>query len=80
MTPEERYARIDARLDAIAMHLELTASIAHSSEERIGKLGKRIDELVTAVQQDSENIRALARIAEIHEHRLSDLEGGERKN
>jgi uncharacterized protein YlxW (UPF0749 family) len=29
----------------------------------------------TAVQQDAENIRALAHIAEIHERRLSRLEG-----
>jgi hypothetical protein len=77
MTPEERYAKIDARLDAIAMNLELTASMAHASDERIGK---RLDALLTAVEKDAENIRALARIAEIHEHRLGDLEGGERKN
>jgi len=87
MTPEERYARIDARLDAIAMHLELTASMAHASEARMEKLEQlgaglenRIENLLTAVEKDAENIRALARIAEIHEHRLSDLEGGERKN
>jgi hypothetical protein len=80
MTPEERYARIDARLDAIAMHLELTASMAHANEEMIEKLGRKLDQLATTVGQDAENIRALARIAEIHEHRLSDLEGGERKN
>ena len=64
MTPEERYERIDARLDAITMHLELATSMAQSNEERIGKPGKRIDELVTAAKQDGENIRALARIAE----------------
>jgi hypothetical protein len=29
------------------------------------------------VLQDSENIRALVRIAEIHEKRLTELEGGE---
>ena len=28
-------------------------------------------------EQDGENIRALARIAEIHEKRLTDIEGGE---
>ncbi len=36
--------------------------------------------MLATVERDGENIRALARIAEIHEHRLSDLEGGERKN
>jgi len=80
MTPDERYAKIDARLEAIAMHLELTASMAHASETRTDKMEKRIDNLLAAVEKDAENIRALARIAEIHEHRLSDLEGGERKN
>jgi hypothetical protein len=80
MTPEERYERIDARLEAIAMHLELTASMAHASEVRIEKMEQRIDKVLVAVEKDAENIRALARIAEIHEHRLSDLEGGERKN
>ncbi len=39
-----------------------------------------IEKLLIAVEKDAENIRALARIAEIHERRLSDLEGGERKN
>jgi hypothetical protein len=80
LTPEERYAKIDARIEAIAMHLELTASMAHASESRMEKMEKRIDKLLTAVESDAENIRALARIAEIHEHRLSDLEGGERRN
>ena len=80
MTDDERYARIDARLDAIAMNLELTASMAHANEAIIEKMGNRIERLLTAVEKDAENIRALARIAEIHEHRLGDLEGGERKN
>jgi hypothetical protein len=59
------------------MNLELTVSMAQASEARIGR---RIDELLAAVEKDAENISALARIAEIHEHRLSDLEGGERRN
>jgi hypothetical protein len=47
--------------------------MAHSNEERIGKLGKRIDELVTAAQQNGENIRALARIAEKAASEKTDL-------
>jgi hypothetical protein len=80
MTNEERFERIDARLEAIAMNLELTAAMAHANEARIDKLGERVEKLLTAVEKDAENVRALARIAEIHEHRLSDLDGGERKN
>lgn len=77
MTNEERFEKIDQRLEAIAMNLELTVAMAQASE---GRIGKRIDNLLAAVEKDAENIRALARIAEIHEHRLSDLEGGDRKN
>src|SRR6266481_1349947 len=29
-------------------------------------------------ERDAENIRALARIAEMHEHRLTQIEGGEK--
>lgn len=67
VTPEERYARIDARLKAIAMHLELAASLAHAGEANVDN---RLDKLLAAVEKDAENIRALARIAE----------GGGRKN
>ena len=31
--------------------------------------------LITAADKDGENIRSLARIAEMHEHRLTDPEG-----
>jgi hypothetical protein len=73
MTVEERYEKIDQRLEAIAMNLELTAAMAHENEAKI-------KQVLSVVEKNSENIRALARIAEIHEHRLSDLEGGEQKN
>src|SRR6266542_806160 len=36
-----------------------------------------LDRLLAETRQDAENIRALARIAEIHERRLSGLEGDE---
>ncbi len=36
-----------------------------------------LDKLLAETRQDAENIRALARIAEIHERRLSGLEGDE---
>jgi hypothetical protein len=54
---------IDERIEAIVMSLE--------------PLTRDIQDLKTAAQQDGEKIRGLARIAEIHEHRLSHLEGGE---
>jgi hypothetical protein len=68
----------EERLDAIAVNLELTSQVAHENEIKLGKLAERISEITAAQKVDSENIRALARIAEIHEHRLTSLEGGER--
>jgi hypothetical protein len=52
---------IDERLEALVMTAEL-----HQKE---------METLRENLQVDSENIRALARIAEIHERRLSDIEG-----
>ncbi len=37
---------------------------------------QQVAQLVTVVTTDAENIRALARIAEIHERRLTGLEEG----
>jgi len=48
------------RHDALTMNLEL--------------LGHEIHDIKIASQQDGENIRALARIAEIHNRRITDLE------
>jgi len=51
---------LDERIEALTMNLEL----AH----------REIQDLQKLARQDGENIRALARIAEIHERRLSALE------
>jgi hypothetical protein len=54
---------IDERIEALTINLEL----AH----------REIQDLKELARQDGENIRALARIAEIHERRRSTLEGDE---
>lgn len=57
------------------MNLEL---MSHETEElkAISKeLQARSERLLATAEQDGENIRALARIAEIHERRLTSLEG-----
>lgn len=64
MTTEERLDRLTERHEALTQSLEI--------------LHHEVQELVKASHQDGENIRALARIAEIHERRLTELEGGER--
>lgn len=47
---------IDERIDALVMSLEL--------------LTRDVQDLKWVAQQDGDNIRALARIAEIHERRI----------
>lgn len=58
---------IDERIEALTMNSEL---MSHEIEGL--KVSTR--DLVTASKQDGENIRALVRLAEIHERRLTDLE------
>jgi hypothetical protein len=45
-----------------------------TTDERLDRLTER-HENSAAIKEDGEHIRALARIAEIHERRLSGLEG-----
>jgi len=62
MTTDERIEKLGERIDALTMNVELLAADAQV--------------LLKTAQQDGENIRALARIAEIHERRISAIEGG----
>jgi DUF971 family protein len=55
---------IDERLEALTMNLELQA---HETENLRGIVFKHSEQLAI----DAEHIRALVRIAEIHEHRLT---------
>jgi hypothetical protein len=62
VTIDERLERLTERHEALTLNVEL--------------LTRDVETLRAVVEKDGENIRALARIAEIHERRLSDLEGG----
>lgn len=75
MTIDERIEALTARHEALTMTVELISRDVESLRQAAASDGKRIDALLTAVEQDAENIRGLARIAEIHERRLSHLEG-----
>ena len=63
MTIDERLEKLTERHEALTQTVELIAAMQLA--------------LTRDVQQDSENIRALVRIAEIHERRLTGSEGGE---
>ena len=67
---------IDERLETLIMNTKLTSREAESLRETVSSLRETSAHLVTLARQDGENIRALARIAESHERRLTDLEGG----
>ena len=71
--PQPQKRNIDERIDALTMNLELQAGLQRDSDVRltsaIERLTSDIQALVKASTQDGENIRALARIAEAHEHR-----------
>ncbi len=57
-------------------HEALTQSV-ELLRDRTSDIFTAIDRLAEESKRDAENIRALARIAEMHERRLTDLEGGE---
>lgn len=72
---------IDERLQALAESVELLTldmrelqNVAKGLTENIHALSGTVQSLAATVRQDGENIRALARIAEIHERRLTALE------
>ena len=64
MTIDERLEKLAERHEALAQSMEL---MQHMWNERF-------DKITTAIEQDAENIRGLARIAELHHERLSRLE------
>jgi archaellum component FlaC len=70
MTIDERLEKLTERHESLTQTVELIAAMQRD-------LTRDVQSLRTATQQDGDNIRALARIAEIHERRLTDIEGGE---
>src|SRR3954466_11466721 len=91
MTIDERLDRLTERHEALTQSIELMLADHRAMIEgqramvdgqRVLVEGQRnisrdIEALKVAAQHDGENIRALARIAEIHERRPSQLEGQE---
>jgi len=66
---------IDERLEALTQTVQLMAAMQRDNEVRWeARWEARWAKISQAIEQDGENIRALARIAEIHERRRTDLE------
>ncbi len=66
---------IDERLEALAQSVELLTHDIHEMQAGARQTSRDIELLVSAGKQDGENIRALARIADIHERRITAIEG-----
>lgn len=65
----------DSRLDRIERILEEMAVRQQYHDEAFERQDGELKRLRELVEIDSQNIRALARIAERHQERLDDLEG-----
>ena len=53
--------------DELRLNIESLHASVHELFEAVQRHDAQIAQLITAAKQDGENIRALARIAEIHE-------------
>jgi hypothetical protein len=61
--------------DELRLNIESLHASVHELYETVQRHDAQLAQLITAAKQDGENIRGLARIAEIPERRLSQLEG-----
>jgi hypothetical protein len=77
MTIDERLDKLVERHEALTHTVEHLALQGEEQNNRLRLQGEHIDRILSALEEDGENIRSLARIAEIHEHRISGLESGE---
>ena len=75
MNFEERMELLRERHEALAQSVELTAHTVHELSSKMEQNDATIKQILQAIAQDAENIRALARIAEAHEHRIDRIEG-----
>jgi hypothetical protein len=67
----------ESRLDRIERLLEIQHVNIESLHASVSELYRIVQANSQAIRENSEHINALVRIAEIHERRLTDLEGGE---
>jgi hypothetical protein len=87
---EERFERIDQRLEAITMNLEIVAGMQLTSEKAIEANTRAIEANTRAIEANEKAIgtltqhtiqamgaiNRLANIAEAHQQRIEDLEHG----
>lgn len=76
MDIDERLERLAERHEALAQSVELLLVATRENAVVSRENTDNIRKLVEVTNQDAENIRVLARIAESHERRITDLDGG----
>ena len=69
MTIDERIERLTERHEALTQSVELLLVATRENTDHIRRL-------VEVTNPDAEDIRALARIAEIHDRRITGIEDG----
>ena len=69
----------DERLEAIGRTLGLAAAMRFDNDwefrQRFGEIGATLQEIAATQKRGGERIAALVRIAELHDRRLTHLEG-----
>jgi hypothetical protein len=77
-TFEERLEAIRQTLElAVAMHIDNDKEFRErfaQNEERFAEIAVTLQEIATNQKRDGEHILALARIAELHDRRITNLE------
>ena len=71
----ERLDRIERILEEVAKRQEEMAARQQYHDEAFERHDAEIKKILSAIAIDAENIRALARVAELHHERLERLEG-----
>ena len=69
MTIDERLERLTERHEALTQTVELMAAENRAGFERLGKVENILGQLARSLD-------TLARVVELHEHRIDTLEGG----
>ena len=77
LTLDQRLDRLTERHEALTQSVESLAASSREIGDAVKETNSLVRSLVEAVAADGEHIRVLVRIAEIHERRLTSLEGGE---
>ncbi len=71
----ERLDRVERNLDDVSEKLRYMAARQQYHDEAFERFDVEMKRLEAALAIDSENVRALIRIAEMHDRRLNNLEG-----